>query len=48
MMDLGTMAATPNSQAPLVNSKRQIVGPSFPCDFSVFDAILWRTDRWRT
>ena len=48
MTDLGTVAATPNSQASFVNSKRQIVGLSFACDFSVFDAIPWRTDRWRT
>jgi probable HAF family extracellular repeat protein len=41
MSDLGTVAGTPNSQASFINSKRQIVGLSFACDFSVFDAILW-------
>jgi probable HAF family extracellular repeat protein len=39
--DLGTVGGTPNSTAIFVNSKTQIVGFSFACDFSVFDAILW-------
>jgi probable HAF family extracellular repeat protein len=39
--DLGTVAGTPNSEADFINSKRQIVGLSFACDFSIFDAILW-------
>jgi probable HAF family extracellular repeat protein len=39
--DLGTVAGTPNSQASFINSRTQIVGLSFACDFSVFDAILW-------
>jgi uncharacterized membrane protein len=41
MRDLGTVAGTPNSQASFINSKEQIVGLSFACDFSVFNAILW-------
>jgi probable HAF family extracellular repeat protein len=41
MKDLGTVAGTPNSQASFINSKTQIVGLSFACDFSVFNAILW-------
>jgi probable HAF family extracellular repeat protein len=41
MMDLGTIAGTLNSEADFINSKSQIVGHSFACDFSVFDAILW-------
>jgi len=41
MTDLGTIAGTPNSQASFINSKTQIVGLSFACDFSVFNAILW-------
>jgi probable HAF family extracellular repeat protein len=39
--DLGTVAGTPNSQASFINSRTQIVGLSFACDFSVFNAILW-------
>ena len=38
---LGTIAGTQNSQASFINSKTQIVGLSFGCDFSVFNAILW-------
>jgi len=41
MRDLGTVAGIPNSQASFINSRRQIVGLAFACDFSVFDAILW-------
>jgi probable HAF family extracellular repeat protein len=41
MMDLGTIAGTLNSEADFINSKSQIVGHSFACDFSVFNAILW-------
>ena len=41
MMDLGTVAGSPNSQGSFINSKTQIVGLSFACDFSVRDAILW-------
>ena len=39
--DLGTVAGTLNSQASFINSRTQIVGLSFACDFSVFNAILW-------
>ena len=39
--DLGTVPGTPNSQASFINSRTQIVGLSFACDFSVFNAILW-------
>jgi probable HAF family extracellular repeat protein len=41
MTDLGSVAGTPNSQASFINSKTQIVGLSFACDFSIFNAILW-------
>jgi probable HAF family extracellular repeat protein len=41
MTDLGTVAGTPNSEADYINSKTQIVGLAFACDFSVFNAILW-------
>jgi probable HAF family extracellular repeat protein len=41
MMDLGTVAGTPNSGANFINSKTQIVGFAFACDFSVLNAVLW-------
>jgi probable HAF family extracellular repeat protein len=41
MTDLGTVAGTPNSEGDFINSKSQIVGLAFACDFSVFNAILW-------
>jgi probable HAF family extracellular repeat protein len=41
MMDLGAVAGTPNSGANFINSKTQIVGFAFACDFSVLNAFLW-------
>jgi probable HAF family extracellular repeat protein len=41
MTDLGTLTGIPNSEANFVNSKSQIVGDAFACDFSVFTATLW-------
>lgn len=41
MTDIGTLAGTDNSTAASINSKTQIVGASFPSDFSFFNAILW-------
>jgi probable HAF family extracellular repeat protein len=41
MTDLGAVAGTPNSGANFINSKTQIVGFAFACDFSVFNAFLW-------
>ncbi len=40
MTDLGTTDGLPESEANFINSKRQIVGHSFSCDFS-HDAFLW-------
>ena len=42
--DLGTLSETPNSAAIFINSKSQVVGLSFACDFSIFDAFLWEQD----
>lgn len=39
--DLGATAGVENSEADFINSKRQVVGYSFSCDFSVLDAFLW-------
>jgi probable HAF family extracellular repeat protein len=39
--DLGTLAGTPISSAAFINSKAQIVGVSWPCDFSSSTAFLW-------
>jgi probable HAF family extracellular repeat protein len=40
--DLGTSAGLENSEAPFINSKRQVVGYSFSCDSSITpDAFLW-------
>lgn len=41
MTDLGTLAGILNSEANFINSKSQIVGDAFACDFSVFTATLW-------
>ncbi len=41
MTDLGAPAQAPSSEADFINSKSQIVGISWPCDFSFFSAILW-------
>jgi probable HAF family extracellular repeat protein len=41
MRDLGTLAGTPASAANFINSKTQIVGFSFACDFSASTAFLW-------
>ena len=41
MTDLGTTDGISNSEAVYINSKTQIVGYSFTCDFSVVDAFLW-------
>jgi probable HAF family extracellular repeat protein len=43
MTDLGMVAGTPNSRADFINSKRQIVGGSFACDFSILNAFLWES-----
>jgi len=40
--DLGTTAGLENSEADFINSKGQVVGFSFSCDFSITtDAFLW-------
>jgi probable HAF family extracellular repeat protein len=41
MTDLGMIAGSPNSQADFINSKTQIVGGSFTCEFSAPRAFLW-------
>jgi probable HAF family extracellular repeat protein len=41
MMDLGMTAGNPNSQADFINSKTQIVGGSFSCEFGSPTAFLW-------
>jgi probable HAF family extracellular repeat protein len=41
MMDLGSVAGTPASIANFINSKTQIVGFAFACDFSAANAFLW-------
>jgi probable HAF family extracellular repeat protein len=41
MTDLGTLAGSPLSGATFINSKSQIVGLAFPCDFSAVTAFLW-------
>jgi len=41
MTDLGVITGTPDSQADFINSKSQIVGGSFSCDFSTSSAFLW-------
>ena len=44
MEDLGTTDGLPNSEANFINSRTQIVGHSFPCDFSFHNAVLWEND----
>ena len=39
--DLGTPVGITNSEGLVINSKKQIVGDSFTCDFSVVDAFIW-------
>jgi probable HAF family extracellular repeat protein len=39
--DIGTVAGTSNSGGDSINSKSQIVGLAWSCDFSFFTAILW-------
>lgn len=41
MTDLGMIAGSPNSQADFINSKSQIVGGSFSCQFNSPLAFLW-------
>jgi len=41
LTDLGTTAGFGNSEATYINSKTQVVGYSFTCDFSAIDAFLW-------
>jgi probable HAF family extracellular repeat protein len=41
MKDLGTTDGLANSEAVFINSRAQVVGYSFTCDFSVIDAFLW-------
>lgn len=39
--DLGTIAGTVESEGNFINSKSQIVGDAWSCDFSVLSATLW-------
>ncbi|MFZ0800175.1 MAG: hypothetical protein WCA13_09460 [Terriglobales bacterium] len=39
--DLGGLPNTPNSGGLFINSRSQVVGASFSCDFSTFTAFLW-------
>jgi probable HAF family extracellular repeat protein len=41
MTDLGTLGGSPLSGSTFINSKSQIVGLAFPCDFSAVTAFLW-------
>jgi probable HAF family extracellular repeat protein len=41
MRDLGTLSGILNTEANFINSKSQVVGDAFACDFSVFTATLW-------
>jgi probable HAF family extracellular repeat protein len=41
LIDLGTTAGVDNSEAVYINSKTQVVGYSFACDFSTLGAFLW-------
>ena len=41
MKNLGALANAPISRADFVNSKQQVVGVAFPCDFSAAIAFLW-------
>lgn len=38
--DLGTLRGSPNSEADFINSKSQIVGISWTCDYA-FTAVMW-------
>lgn len=42
--DLGALAGEPISRADFINSKSQVVGVSFPCDFSASTAFLWENE----
>jgi probable HAF family extracellular repeat protein len=44
MTDLGMVAGSPNSQADFINSKTQIVGGSFSCQFNSPLAFLWENE----
>jgi len=41
MTDLGALPGAPRSRADFINSKTQVVGVSWPCDFSADTAFLW-------
>jgi probable HAF family extracellular repeat protein len=41
MSDLGTLPGSTLTQANFINSKSQVVGDAFPCDFSAVTAFLW-------
>src|SRR5262249_7536773 len=41
MKDLATHDGVANSEAVFINSRAQVVGSSFACDFSVVSAFLW-------
>lgn len=41
MTDLGNLPGHLHSEAEFINSKRQVVGPSFSCDFTSSVAFLW-------
>ena len=41
MNDLGSTEGLANSEAVFINSRAQVVGYSFACDFSVISAFLW-------
>jgi probable HAF family extracellular repeat protein len=42
--DLGALAGEPISRADFINSTSQVVGVSFPCDFSAATAFLWENE----
>jgi len=42
--DLGALAGEPISRADFINSKSQVVGVSFPCDFNASTAFLWENE----
>src|SRR5262249_34401896 len=39
--DLDGLSETPNSGGLFINSKSQVVGGAFTCDFSIRNAFLW-------
>lgn len=41
MTDLGALPGAPKSRADFINSKTQVVGVSWQCDFSAATAFLW-------